>query len=496
MAMNATRTPYIQSYKRALALLLEEHRRDEARTMMVHVTLPLLVLYHDAWNAFVQSKAAELEQAVRQSNVEVADGQQRFLLVLLVAGLLTVGIAVFATSRTEREMADRQRAEQALHRYHEQLEQQVQERSAQLTSEIAERQAIDSRYRTLFESSSDAVMTLDAARFLDCNPATLKMFGYATVEAFTALHPADVSPSHQPSGLDSRTAADQRIAEALARGTNRFEWTHRRRDGADFPAEVWLTAFQMGGRRILQATVRDITQRRALEGQLRRRQRFETVGALASGMAHEINNPINGIVNYAQLVLDGAPCERAGEYAAEIIREATRIATLIQRLQVFTEQSEQTHSPKRLSDLLANVLAILEDALRQEQIALRIDVPEDLPLIDCHGTHIQQVFLSLLANGREALIEKYPGGDSDKVLAVTAESDRTGGRIPAARDGRGPRHRHPRGHRGTDMGPVLYHEVPQRTLRTWPRREPGHRAGPRRAVDRYEPAGPVHPLHF
>ena len=123
----------------------------------------------------------------------------------------------------------------------------------------------EGRYRALFEGSSDAVMILDEGRFMDCNAATLKMFGYAGKAEFTALHPADVSPPRQPEEGDSRTAADRHIAAAFTHGRARFEWIHRRRNGKDFPAEVWLTAIWMNARRVILATVRDITERKKNE---------------------------------------------------------------------------------------------------------------------------------------------------------------------------------------------------------------------------------------
>ncbi len=120
----------------------------------------------------------------------------------------------------------------------------------------------EERYRTLFESSMDAVMLLDEKGFFDCNEATLRMFGLSSMDEFVTAHPADMSPPTQPDGTDSMEAADERIATAFEKGHNRFEWVHRRKDGTDFPAEVWLTAFTLHGKRVLQATVRDITERR------------------------------------------------------------------------------------------------------------------------------------------------------------------------------------------------------------------------------------------
>ncbi len=133
---------------------------------------------------------------------------------------------------------------------------------------IREKQLVtadEGRYHALFEGSSDAIMILDNGHFADCNTTTLTMFGYGSKQEFLALHPADVSPSLQPRGSDSRTAADQHIATALTYGTDRFEWTHRRRNGEEFPAEVWMTAHQLNEQPVLQATVRDITEQKKSE---------------------------------------------------------------------------------------------------------------------------------------------------------------------------------------------------------------------------------------
>ncbi|MDD4307985.1 MAG: PAS domain S-box protein, partial [Thermoplasmata archaeon] len=116
----------------------------------------------------------------------------------------------------------------------------------------------DRRYRILFESSADAIMLLDADHFFDCNKATLDMFGL-TKEQFIRLHPSEISPPVQPNGMNSREDADLKIAEAFAKGVNRFEWVHCRSNGEEFTCTVWLTAFPLEGRRVLQATVREST---------------------------------------------------------------------------------------------------------------------------------------------------------------------------------------------------------------------------------------------
>ena len=125
------------------------------------------------------------------------------------------------------------------------------------------------KFRTLYEATSDAVMVLDENGFIDCNEATLKMFGYDSWDQFINTHPGEQSPPTQPDGQDSRVAADEKIATAMTEGSNRFEWMYRRTDGSLFPAEVLLTARKLEGKRVLQAVVREITARKQVEDALR-----------------------------------------------------------------------------------------------------------------------------------------------------------------------------------------------------------------------------------
>jgi len=140
----------------------------------------------------------------------------------------------------------------------------------------------ETKFRVVFESSRDAIMLLDKQGFFDCNRATLEMFGLSSKEEFVVLHPAELSPPAQPDGVDSRTAADRLIEGAFEKGHGKFEWMHRRMNGEDFPAEVWLTAFELEGRPVLQATVRDISEQKKVleafqESEMRYRSLVENV---------------------------------------------------------------------------------------------------------------------------------------------------------------------------------------------------------------------------
>lgn len=167
---------------------------------------------------------------------------------------------------------------------------------------------------------------------------------------------------------------------------------------------------------------RDVTETRKLEERLRQSQRIESLGTLAGGVAHEINNPINGIMNYAQLILDrtsdGSPTE---EFAKEILHETRRVATIVRNLLTFARYEKQAHSPARMTDIVSAVLSLIQTVMRHDQISLELSVPEDLPPFECRSQQIQQVLMNLMTNARDALNERYPGYHPQKILRLVSE---------------------------------------------------------------------------
>ena len=128
----------------------------------------------------------------------------------------------------------------------------------------------EAKFRTLYDSTSDAVMLLDENGFFDCNKAALQVFGAGDKADFCSSHPADLSPAKQPCGTDSLTLANQQIATALEKGSLRFEWTHERLDSGEvFAADVLLNALELDGRRVLQAVVRDVSERKRVEQKIK-----------------------------------------------------------------------------------------------------------------------------------------------------------------------------------------------------------------------------------
>ena len=124
----------------------------------------------------------------------------------------------------------------------------------------------EERYRALFDQASDAIFMIDGAIFIDCNRATISMFGLERMEDIIGHHPWEFSPERQPDGRDSKKKAKEYIESALNGDPQRFYWKHSRKDGTEFDTDVSLSRVLVAGKSYVHAIVRDITkQRRASE---------------------------------------------------------------------------------------------------------------------------------------------------------------------------------------------------------------------------------------
>ena len=142
------------------------------------------------------------------------------------------------------------------------------EKAQKLAVELDESHRNTNKYYNIFEYSNDAIMLLSKERFLECNQAALNMFACSTKEEFTRYTPSDLSPEFQENGSLSMVAEAKYIEQAFTEGKALFEWTHKKLTGEIFPAEVLLTPFRWEGKKLLQATVRDISEIKKLHEDL------------------------------------------------------------------------------------------------------------------------------------------------------------------------------------------------------------------------------------
>lgn len=171
------------------------------------------------------------------------------------------------------EVNQHKQTEQQLIQNKNVLEQLVIERNKSLTE-------TKRRYQTLFDKSADALMLHNGNGIVDCNQATLDMFGYRDRTELYKLHPSSISPEYQPDGERSSIKADLMVEKALRDGSYSFEWQHQRKNGETFPAEVILTMIPSRDEQLVHAVVRDITKRKEAEEEIRFRAYYDSLTKL------------------------------------------------------------------------------------------------------------------------------------------------------------------------------------------------------------------------
>jgi signal transduction histidine kinase len=167
---------------------------------------------------------------------------------------------------------------------------------------------------------------------------------------------------------------------------------------------------------------RDITENVNLQADATRTRHLASLGELAAGVAHEINNPINNVINYGQILCDEFKEEsRDDEIARRIMKDGDRIATIVRSLLSFARIRKEEKVLTYLHELFSDTLSLTSAQLRKDAIELKIHLPEETIRVNVHPQQIQQVFLNLVSNARYALNQKYPGSHEDKILTIKCE---------------------------------------------------------------------------
>jgi PAS domain S-box-containing protein len=168
--------------------------------------------------------------------------------------------------------------------------------------------------------------------------------------------------------------------------------------------------------------ITDVTEAKWMQGQLIQSEKLAGVGKLAAGMAHEINNPIMGIINYAQIMMDDANEEgRDADIPRRIIKEGERIAMIVQNLLSFARERTEEKGFVPIQSIVSDTFSLMASQLQKDSINIKLDVPDNLPPIWANSQQIEQVLLNLLDNARHALNQKFPGFHKDKLIEVKSE---------------------------------------------------------------------------
>lgn len=169
--------------------------------------------------------------------------------------------------------------------------------------------------------------------------------------------------------------------------------------------------------------LRDITDEKAHQEETMRAGQLASIGELAAGVAHEINNPINGIINYAQILLDDAKNNAEhSEILDRLIKEGDRVATIVSNLLSFSRQHDEELVKIFVENVIYDSVDLLKHQLLKNSILLHVELPDNLPPVYANHQQLQQVFLNLLSNARHALNQQYPAKDPRKQIIIKGET--------------------------------------------------------------------------
>ncbi|MDW7772803.1 MAG: PAS domain-containing protein [Desulfobulbaceae bacterium] len=187
--------------------------------------------------------------------------------------------------------------------------------------------------------------------------------------------------------------------------------------------ELTYTPFRdVDGRKKVLILQRDVTEEKIMHAEAMRAAQLASVGKLAAGVAHEINNPINGIINYAQIIQDELGGNKMlSEISEKIIREGERVASIVSNLLSFARQYDEELHEVSIAEVVTTSVDLINHQLIKNSIILQIEPLEDLPPVHGHFQQLQQVFLNLFNNARYALNQRYSGKDKRKKIIISGE---------------------------------------------------------------------------
>ena len=274
----------------------------------------------------------------------------------------------------------------------------------------------EARLKAILDTAVDGIITIDQRGTIESlNQATEQIFGYGRDELLgknvKLLMP---SPYHEEH--DGYLARYLQTGEARIIGIGR-EAEGQHKDGTRFPIDLAVSEIRIAGTRVFTGVVRDISARRQAEDEARRRNaelahaaRLSTIGELTSGIAHEVNQPLTAMVNFAEASLrmlrsGNADQQRLEDALGQIAAQGQRAGHIIRHMRRLARKGESERVDVDLSRLIRDVLSLVSREIRASRIALQVMLDEGLPTVNCDRIQIEQVVLNLVRNAMDSLVE-------------------------------------------------------------------------------------------
>jgi len=357
---------------------------------------------HQPWKGeyeLVAKSGENLICDITVSNITDSEGKEHGILVLM------------------RNVTQEKRLAKQIKQYTENLERLVAERTMELTES-------EEKYRALFEKAQTGFFVHTNGIIEAANPAICEMTG---VDADTAIGMSifDFIPYEEDREKVKEGMQKRLSGEPVSTYTIRI----RKTTGEFFYGSVSASVISPADKRFLVNVIdvsRDVeleNERKRTQEQLWQASKLASIGELAAGIAHEINNPLMGIINYAQLIADDlTENSDARQFVNGIISEGEQIASTIRNLLIFARQEKQEFSPEEITDVIESSLALVEHQLKKDGITIIREFQSNLPTVNIKSNRIKEVFVNILSNARYALNEKYPLSDENKIIKIHTDT--------------------------------------------------------------------------
>lgn len=400
-------------------LLGTERSRLLNTALSLYAVAPDRALFRVHLDRVVQSD----ERQTCELRLERRNGSQCPVQLDSVRALQTDGSPICRTSITD--ISARKTVEGKLVRLHEELEKRVETRTAALSESELKFKKLSHEFRTLLNAISDTlillspelkVLWMNGVNILESDKEILDPVGQY---CFKLLHDHQELPIECP------------VRRCFQTGQKEVAITTFKGNVLDIKAFPIKEEGIISGVLLL---VSDISEKIAMQAEAIQAAHLASLGELAAGVAHEINNPITGIINYGQILLnESSPDSLEKEIGARIVKEGERVGRIVKTLLSYAQHDRRKEKRAcRVPDIAGEAIVLTQAQIRKEGITLEISFPDSLPPVHANFQQIQQCMINIINNARYALNEKYVGRHANKRLDITGACVTIDGR-PAVR---------------------------------------------------------------